>query len=160
MKVYKSTVSAITYLLFFSVAAILIIPIFLVEQVSTDDFKDLSFLAFLGFIVVLLFGLSRILFSTRYTIKDGLLYHRSGPFHGKMKISSITKIIYHSGLYVPVLYRPATDSIGVIIVYNKYDDIYFSPEQRDVFVADLLKINPEIEVVKSEKQIGSKTEKP
>lgn len=150
MKVYKSTVSAITYLLFFSIAAILIIPIFLVEQVSAEDFKDLSFLAFFGFIVVLLFGLSRILFNTCYTIKDGFLYHRSGPFYGKMKISSIRKIIYHSGLNVPVLYRPATDSIGLIIVYNKYDDIYFSPKQRDAFVAALLAINPEIEIIKLE----------
>lgn len=66
---------------------------------------------------------------------------------GKMKISSIAKIKYHSGWYVPVLYRPATDTKGVIITYNKYDEIYFSPQERDKFVQELLKINPKITVM-------------
>lgn len=66
-----------------------------------------------------------------------------------MKISSIQKITYHSGWYVPVTYKPSTDTIGLIITYNKFDDIYFSPKDRDLLVNDLLGINSEIQVVKN-----------
>jgi len=36
----------------------------------------------------------------------------------------------------------------VIIYYNKYDEIYFSPADNEAFVVALLEINPEIEVVR------------
>ena len=44
--------------------------------------------------------------------------------------------------------RPATAKNGVIIYYNKYDEIYFSPSDNEAFVAALLEINPEIKVVR------------
>ncbi|HUH50848.1 MAG TPA: PH domain-containing protein [Flavobacterium sp.] len=151
MKVYKSKVSTMAYGLFFITAALLILPVFVFEDITTEDLKDSGFWGYLGLVCLVLIAFSTILFFTSYTIKDGFLKHRSGPFYGKMKIGNIQKIMYHSGVLVPVMYRPATATVGVIIKYNAYDDIYFSPEDRDTFVADLLKINPEIEVVKSEK---------
>lgn len=149
MRIYKSKVSGMAYGLFFFTAALLILPVF--NAMTTEDLQSKGFWIYLGFVLLMLIALIKMLFYTSYTIKDGFLKHRSGPFYGELKISSIQKIIYHSGWYVPVLYRPATATVGVIIKYNAYDDIYFSPEDRDAFVADLLKINPEIEVVKSEK---------
>ena len=137
--------------MFFLIVLIMISPLFFMENLSVEGFKDKGFLGYLG-ITSLVIGLFLwIYFGTYYKIENGYLYHRSAIFRGKMKISSIRKITYHSGWYVPVVYKPSTDTVGVIITYNKFDDIYFSPKDRDKFVKDLLKLNPEIEIIKSEK---------
>lgn len=137
--------------MFFLIVLLMIAPLFFMEELSVEDLKDTGFLSYLG-ITFLVIGLFLwIYFGTYYKIDNRFLYHRSAIFRGKMKISSIRKITYHSGWYVPVLYRPATDIKGLIITYNKFDDIYFSPKDRDKFVKDLLKLNPEIEIIKSEK---------
>jgi hypothetical protein len=88
-----------------------------------------------------------ILLDTKYSINEEILYYYSGPFRGKININSIRKIEHHSGLIVPVTYKPALDTKGLIIHYNSFDDIYISPEEEDVFLEELLKINPNITVV-------------
>lgn len=147
-KTYKSSVSKWIYLIFSLIVLIMISPVIL-RNVFLDNFQNSELLIYIG-ITSLVIGLFLwIYFGTYYKIENGYLYHRSGPFFGKMKISSIQKITYHSGWYVPVVYKPSTDIVGVIITYNKFDDIYFSPKDRDKFVEDLLKINLKIEVVKN-----------
>lgn len=144
-KTYKSAFSRSSYLTLLFIALIMLAPV-LFGDISISDIKDVEILIYLG-ITLLTIGLFLWIFlGTYYTIKNGYLYHRSGPFFGKMKISSITKIKYHSGWYVPVFYRPATDTVGIIITFNKFDDIYFSPKERDTFVEELLRINPLIEI--------------
>ena len=71
---------------------------------------------------------------------------RSSILFGKFSISSIHKIAVNQTLWVGT--RPATAKNGVIIYYNKYDEIYFSPSDNEAFVAALLEINPEIKVVR------------
>jgi len=88
-----------------------------------------------------------VLLDTRYVIKQHFLLYRSGPFRGRIDIEKIKKIKYFSGLSVPVTMKPALDTKGYIITYNNYDDVYVSPESADVFIAELLKINPKIEVL-------------
>jgi hypothetical protein len=88
-----------------------------------------------------------ILFNTKYSIKEEILYFCSGPFRGKITINSIRKIERHSGLIVPVTYKPALNTKGLIVYYNSFDDIYISPNQEAVFLEELLKINPKIIVV-------------
>lgn len=124
----------------------MLLPIFF-GDISLADYRDSEVIIYFVITILIIALFAWIYFGTHYTIKNGYLYHRSGPFFGKMKISSIRNIKYHSGWYVPVLYRPATDTVGIIITYNKFDDIYFSPKNRNEFVADLLKINSKIEVV-------------
>ncbi len=87
-----------------------------------------------------------ILFDTKYSIKEENLYYYSGPFRGKITINSIKKIEHHSGLIVPVTYKPALNTRGLIIYYNSYDDIYISPNQEEIFLEELLKVNPDIEI--------------
>ncbi len=43
--------------------------------------------------------------------------------------------------------KPALSSKGCIIKYRKWDDIYLSPENQELFNAELLKVNPAIKVV-------------
>lgn len=148
-KIYKSSVSKRSYVMLLLMKALLIAPFLSIEELSIKDLKNTGFLIYIiitFLIVILLFW---IYFGTYYKIENNYLYHHSGPFFGKMKISSIQKITYHSGCYVPVTYKPSTDTIGLIITYNKFDDIYFSPKDRDLLVNDLLGINSEIQVVKN-----------
>jgi hypothetical protein len=42
--------------------------------------------------------------------------------------------------------KPALDTEGFIITYNNLEDVYVSPVNRDVFLKELLKINPKIEI--------------
>lgn len=88
-----------------------------------------------------------ILLDTRYVIKNGLLLYRSGPFRGRIEIEQIKKIQNYSGLFVPVTMKPALDSKGYIISYNNHEDVFVSPKKANVFLEELIKINPTIEVV-------------
>ena len=83
---------------------------------------------------------------TYYRIDRDELRWRSSILFGKFSVSSILKVVVNQTLWVGI--KPATARNGVIIYYNKYDEIYFSPADNEAFVAALLEINPEIEVVR------------
>lgn len=84
--------------------------------------------------------------TTHYTLKDETLFWKSGPFYGKIKVHSITKIAHHNGIIVPTIWKPALSHIGLIVTYNKFDDIYISPEKSEEFLAELIRINPNITI--------------
>lgn len=149
-KIYKSSVSKSTYLMFFLIVVVMILPL-LLGEISVEDFRDSEILIYLGITALIIALFALICFGTYYKIENGFLYHRSGPFFGKMKISNIRKIKYHSGWIVPVTYRPATDTKGIIITYNKFDEVYFSPKELETFINELKSINPEIEFVNFKK---------
>jgi hypothetical protein len=89
-----------------------------------------------------------ILFDTRYVIRDGFLFYRSGPFRGRIDIQKIEKIEYFSGMHVPVTMKPALDTKGFIITYDTLNEVYVSPQKKEKFIAKLLELNPRIVVVK------------
>lgn len=103
----------------------------------------------IGMISVVISMIAWILLDTRYVIKQHFLLYRSGPFRGRIDIAKIKKVKYFSGMSVPVTMKPALGTKGFIITYNNYDDVYVSPQKRDIFLAELLKINPQIEVVQN-----------
>ncbi|WP_396170145.1 PH domain-containing protein [Flavobacterium sp.] len=88
-----------------------------------------------------------VLLDTRYVIKNNFLLYRSGPIRGRIDISKIKSIKHYSGLNVPVMLKPALDTKGFIITYNAFDDLFISPIQSDIFIAEMKKINPQIEVI-------------
>ena len=88
-----------------------------------------------------------ILFDTKYSIKEGIIYFNSGPFRGNININSIKKIERHSGIIVPVTFKPALNFKGLIIHYNSFDDIYISPVEEALFLEELLKVNPNILII-------------
>lgn len=94
-------------------------------------------------VVLLLFWLY---FGTSYKITQKELLYRSGPFNGKIKISDIREIIQGKTLWVGN--RPATARNGLIVKYEKYNEIYISPKTNDKFIEAILNINPEINVSK------------
>ncbi len=122
---------------------IVIIMVALLFVGMTKEHVTLLPIFILGLVIVMILW---TLLDTRYVIKQHFLLYRSGPFRGRIDIEKIKKIKYFSGLYVPVTMKPALDTEGFIITYNNVDDVYVSPVDRDVFLSELLKINPGIEV--------------
>ncbi len=88
-----------------------------------------------------------VLLDTRYVIKNNFLLYRSGPIRGRVDITKIKSIKRFSGLNVPVMLKPALDTKGFIVTYNQYDDLFISPKMSDVFIEEIKKINPQIEVI-------------
>jgi hypothetical protein len=95
---------------------------------------------------VLLWFFYSIWFQTYYDLDSEMLYYRSGPMKGRIPISNIHKVVYsHRFFYYGN--KPALDmTSGLIIRYNKYDEIYISPADKAGFVDALQKANPAIVV--------------
>ncbi|WP_409151312.1 PH domain-containing protein [Sphingobacterium sp. BS-2] len=83
-------------------------------------------------------------FTTSYKINSGYLRYRCLIFFGKVKIESIRRIEVGKNLYSGM--RPATAMKGLIIYYDKYEEVYISPVDNEEVINALQKINPEIEV--------------
>ncbi|ESU28650.1 hypothetical protein FLJC2902T_12410 [Flavobacterium limnosediminis JC2902] len=84
---------------------------------------------------------------TKYRISDNNLKYYSGPIRGKIDIRQIRKIEHVKTVFVSAILKPALGSHGLMITYNKFDDIYISPKDKENFIAELLKINPNIQIV-------------
>ncbi|MEO8886435.1 MAG: PH domain-containing protein [Mucilaginibacter sp.] len=86
-------------------------------------------------------------FDTYYIIKDGELFYKSSFMKGSVPISTMHQIIRHNkGLHSCSL-KPALSIKGLIIKYNRWDDMFVSPENAEQFIAELQAINPAITVV-------------
>lgn len=97
-------------------------------------------------IVGLVFGLFIwMLFDTYYIINDRQLFYKCAFIKGSISIDAIYEIERNKTMYSGL--KPALARRGLIIKYNKYDDIYLSPKDADRFVAALKGINPEIMII-------------
>lgn len=75
---------------------------------------------------------------TRYTLDgENLIIYRT-----KIPIRSIRKIYKTRN---PIS-SPALSINRIAICYNKYDEVLISPKDREDFIAELLKVNPDITV--------------
>jgi hypothetical protein len=142
-KVFKArTDTLFNGVLIFSIA-VCVIPMWplIRSGISGDE-------ALIAFVILAATTLMMIAFYTHtyYTVDRDELRWRSSILSGRFSVSSIHKVSVNKTLWVGT--RPATARNGVIIYYNKYDEIYFSPSDNEAFVAALLEINPEIEVVR------------
>ncbi len=82
--------------------------------------------------------------ATRYQIRGHTFYYKSGYIKGEIDIGSIRPILKGKTRWVGV--KPALATGGLIVKYNRYDDVYIAPEASDALIADLLTINPSIQV--------------
>lgn len=125
---------------------VIAIGLFIVIFIEKPDAQEPSIYIFNTIMITIVLSLIWILLDTKYILKENKIFYNSGPFRGTIAIESIRKIERHSGIIVPVTYKPALDTKGLIIYYNRFDDIYISPKQVDLFLEELLKINPDIEI--------------
>ncbi len=103
-----------------------------------------------GLIISVALSFLWMLFGTGYSIEAKILKWRQGPLNGRISIESIRKIEYDDSFIKYQTWKPALHHKGLVIYYNKFDDIFISPMQRDVFVEMLIGINPEIEVFQNQ----------
>ncbi len=92
---------------------------------------------------------------TQYWIRGHTFYYKSGYIKGEIDIADITTILKGKTRWVGV--KPALATGGLIVKYKRYDDVYIAPEDSDDLIADLLTINPTIQVIASETPSGSQT---
>lgn len=86
-----------------------------------------------------------IYFGTVYWLQDGRLRYKSGPWKGAVAVESITLIEEGKTSWVGM--KPALARNGLVIKYNRFDEIYIAPESNQEVIADLLSINRNIQVV-------------
>lgn len=84
-------------------------------------------------------------FDTYYMIDGDQLFYKSALLKGSIEINNIVEIIKNKKLFSGK--KPALSTKGIIIRYNKYDDIYISPKNIDQFIGELKNINPNIKTI-------------
>lgn len=144
-KVFYSSVHPLTKLILIGFPlGLMVLPIFVLEDGNPATSDILACTIMVAAAVFLLW----ILADTKYVIKDNtVLHYNSGPIRGKINIQSIRKIEYQHGWVSKSLLKASLDKNGLYIYYNKFDDLYVSPKDKEAFVNYLLKINPKIEII-------------
>lgn len=128
--------------IFYMLIVALILPI-VVFSLDIETFSEKPFLL-LPLIVPIVF-LAWIYFDTYYQIGNGTLKYKSGFLKGTIDIGKINRVIIGKTLWVGM--KPTLAKNGLIIKYNRYDEIYIAPESNAEFIHDLLAINKNIEVI-------------
>ena len=95
----------------------------------------------------LMFGVSFGILSLVFILFKSIKYKIDGEtlkiFMGaKIDIKTIKKIYSTNN----PLSSPALSLDRIAVVYNKFDEVLISPKEREAFIQELLKINPNIEV--------------
>lgn len=130
MKIYKSKVD-------WWLGLVLVYPIFR----SVASIIEGEWIGYIGIVLCLLF-IVFISKSTRYIISENYLIVKCMFIvNDKIEISKIRKIEKTNS----ILSSPAFSLDRIAIKFNKYDEVYISPKERQAFIDELLKINPEIE---------------
>lgn len=133
MKKYKSKIS------WKLIAFLAVMFSFIGFEVVTNP---VNWLALMVLILCLLF-IIHLFTSISYTIIEDELKVKAGFLvNTKIPISSIHKIKETNNL----ISSPAVSLDRLEIFYGKYDSIIISPLDKNEFIQDLLKINPNIEV--------------
>ncbi|MFN8325318.1 PH domain-containing protein [Flavobacterium sp.] len=127
MKIYKSKIDWCLILL---IVGVLGYPI--VDGILS---KEYTLSIVFSILLVLFYFLAK---SIQYKIDgENLIIWRT-----KIPIQSIHKV-YRTRI---PLSSPALSLDRIGVVYNKYDEIFISPKEREEFIKELLKVNPNIEV--------------
>jgi hypothetical protein len=132
MKIFKSKID-------WWFGLILVYPIFvsITAMIKGEWIGLLGLVGVVGFILIL----SK---TTQYIINENeLIVKSTWIVNERIAISKITKIEKSNS----ILSSPALSLDRVLVRYNKYDEILISPKERQSFIDELLKINPNIEVV-------------
>lgn len=139
MKTYKPRKDWLIYSLL-TIVILLPLPIFISDAEAVLQ-RPWILLALWSPLPLLLW----IFFDTSYAIQEGKLYYRSAFIKGNLDIQTIRKVDMNSTMWSGI--KPALATKGMIIYFNRFDEIYIAPENNEAMISDLLEINPEIQVV-------------
>ena len=138
MKIYKANRKGFINYLLIGFVMLPIIVFFLDQQAFAEN--PFILLLLLSPLILILW----IYFDTFYKIENKILIYRSGFFRGKIEISAIKEIQKGKTMWSGI--KPALARNGLIIKFNKYDEIYIAPESNNEMITDLLKLNSEIRI--------------
>ncbi|UKT62916.1 PH domain-containing protein [Pedobacter mucosus] len=85
-----------------------------------------------------------VFFETKYQIDNNYISYKCGPIKGKIEINKIEEITVGQKIFVGFI--PATGSNGLVIKYNRWDEIYISPNTNEDFIEAILKVNSSIKI--------------
>ncbi len=108
-------------------------------EIQSDEYGVLPvILITVGFLLWIYFG-------THYELspKNGLIY-RCGPINGKIDVKRITEIVKGKTLWIG--FRPATGRKGLIVKFDRFNEIYITPDSNEVFIKEILKLNDKIKI--------------
>ncbi|MEM9895724.1 MAG: PH domain-containing protein [Bacteroidota bacterium] len=134
MKLFKSRKDTLSYCTFLGTALV--------------GFVSLPFLGVLAIQFIVGFTISILLFffyGTYYKIDGERFIYRTGPLVGKIAIEKIRSLTIGKTMWVGL--KPATAQKGIIMQYNKYDEIYISPERVEEFVKAIIEVNAQVKVI-------------
>ncbi|HIP37578.1 MAG TPA: hypothetical protein EYG85_12075 [Crocinitomix sp.] len=99
----------------------------------------------LMFVLLVLLFIIWSWYSTFYTINGIVLEISSGPLNKRIPIRNICKIEVGKTMWAG--YKLGLSLNGIIIHYNKYDEIYISPQDVNKFIAEVKKVNKDLVVI-------------
>ena len=126
-------------LIWSSILVIVLLPFILTESTGTQFISSDSVAGRILSIVITA-PLAWIWFRTGYTIEDGKMKIKFGPFRWTIKIEDIKKINKTRNPFS----APALSIDRLEILYGKYDVVSISPKNEHEFVELLLKENSRI----------------
>jgi hypothetical protein len=83
-------------------------------------------------------------FNTSYQLSEKGLSYRNGPLRGKIDLDRIREIEKGRTLWVGL--RPATARKGLIVKYDRFEEIYISPDSNDTFIEKILELKKDIHI--------------
>jgi len=138
---FKSRKDRLTLITIYGLITILI-GLFILDFINGGIEKGeiWQYLVILGVIVLLI----SVLHGTNYELTEKYLKYNCGPIRGKIEINRINTIIKDKTQWVG--FKPATARKGLIIKYDKYNDLYISPNTNELFIEKILELNKEIKI--------------
>ena len=131
-----------TFLIVFLFVLLLYSGISLFTIIYEDDYSVIwVFLIVLTFLALLFISIYK---TTYFRLDQHNLFCKSLIFKKEIPYSSIKKVEKQQGIYAGIKFSTAWK--GIIVHYNKYDELLISPENEEIFI---VKIQERIE--------GSKT---
>src|SRR5690625_6799064 len=81
---------------------------------------------------------------TFYSLTEKELKYKCEFLNGVITINSIKELEVNKTICIGI--KPATAQRGIIVKYNQFDQIYISPEDNELFVTEILKLNSDIKI--------------
>ena len=122
-----------TFLIVFLFVLLLYSGISLFTIIYEDDYSVIwVFLIVLTFLALLFISIYK---TTYLRLDRHNLFCKSLVFKKEIPYSSIRKVEKQQGIYVGIKFSTAWK--GIIVHYNKYDELLISPENEEIFIAKM-----------------------
>ncbi|PTB97885.1 hypothetical protein C9994_00725 [Marivirga lumbricoides] len=132
---------------FFKLIMLLMLAAF-IHAVWLIFYTSQGYIIYAAILLLLLIFLGWLYYGTVYFLTEEVFTYRSGFFNGKIPVNQIRKVVASENLWYVGLKIALGAKNGLIIHYNKFDEIFIAPEQKEVFLSQLVSLNPAVKIEK------------